>query len=113
MGTINRAVAVVKPKEPYRQWALSLPGLPDEISLDDLRAECTCYLLPERKNRDGYLRFIRSVFTDLFEWELEAWCRDETTWPRRRDWKTFSSWFDVEVHSMVFDLGRDMIEEGD
>ena len=35
--------------------------------------------------------------------ELDGWYADESLWPKKRDYRTFRAWFDVEWHSMVFD----------
>jgi tetratricopeptide (TPR) repeat protein len=44
--------------------------------------------------------------------ELEAWNLDPATWPEKRTNKVFDAWFELEVHSMVWDsvdapIGRD------
>ncbi len=112
MKQINRAIAVIKPRQPYVDWALSLPGETDELSLDDLRSDCTAILIPEFNAPAESEAFIASIAAELFEAELDAWYRDRTTWPLARDYRVFREWFDVEIHSIVLDAAdRDITSE--
>jgi len=63
------------------------------------------YLVPEHRTGTEETTPLSRYFRQLFELELEAWSRDETTWPARRDLKMFRRWFDVVGESMVVDLG--------
>lgn len=36
--------------------------------------------------------------------QLRAWYTDEDLWPTLRDAEVFLEWFDLEFHSLVFDL---------
>ena len=40
----------------------------------------------------------------IFEQELTSWHLDESAWPQKRDFKTSTEWFEVNLNSMVFDL---------
>jgi hypothetical protein len=113
MKQINRAIAVIKPRQPYVDWASSLPGDPDELSLDDLRRDCTAVLLPEFDTPVESEAFIASIAAELFEAELDAWYRDRTTWPLARDYRVFQEWFDVEIHTIVLDAGKSAIRRED
>ena len=113
MKQINRAIAVIKPRQPYVDWALSLPGDPDEMSIDDLRRDCTAILIPEFDTPAESEAFIASIAPELFEAELDAWYRDRTTWPMDRDYRVFREWFDVEIHSIVLDAGKSAIRRED
>jgi len=48
-------------------------------------------------------------YPDIFEVELQSFCRDESLWPKTLHYKTFLRWFDIQVHSMVFDPYDDEI----
>lgn len=48
MKTINRGVAIIKPKEPYLNWIRNLPDPDMEIGLKELRTDCTAVLVPEK-----------------------------------------------------------------
>jgi hypothetical protein len=47
MFEVNRTVLVVKPKQPFLVWALSLDDEIKDLTLGRLRADCTAYLVPE------------------------------------------------------------------
>ena len=49
-------------------------------------------------------KIVKSIYSDIFEEELNAWYRDRKLWPKKRDYKTFQKWFEVKAHSMVFDM---------
>jgi hypothetical protein len=40
----------------------------------------------------------------LFEMELKDWNRDPSGWPEERTAEMFDDWFDIKVHSMLWDL---------
>ncbi len=109
MDVVNRAVAVIKPRQPYLDWAKSIPGPADDVTLDELRTDCTAILIPDFDTPVESEAFIAGLAGDLFEMELEAWDRDPTTWPEDRSYKAFQEWFDVEIHSIVLDTADDDI----
>ncbi len=47
---------------------------------------------------------LKPYYAAIFEQELGARHRVEADWPTRRDLRTFLAWFEVDVHSLVFDL---------
>ena len=54
---------VVKPKQPFLDWAQSLTGFPEGFELKDLREDATAYLIPEYEMLDE--RF------DILDWCAE------------------------------------------
>ena len=109
METINRHVAIVKPKQPYLDWANAVPGPPANATLEFLREDCTAWLLPDDDDSE---EFLRENFDKIFEHELWAWTQVEDQFPKGRTFEMFKGWFDVEVHSMVFDLAEGRIKTG-
>jgi len=103
LPTVNRFVVVLKPTEAYLNWANSCPGDGPEITLAELREECTAYLIPGVEDPRAW---IRRHFMPMFEWELAAWCTDETYWPKKRTYQLFKKFFEIEIHSIVVDLGK-------
>ena len=109
MDVVNRAVAVIKPRQPYLDWATSIPGPADDVTLDELRIDCTAILIPDFDDPAESEAFIAGLAIDLFEMELDAWDRDPATWPEDRSYEAFQEWFDVEIHSIVLDTADDDI----
>lgn len=52
---------------------------------------------------------LASCYDFLFQQELEGWWSDETAWPKERNLKMFLDWFEVEFHSLIFDLCEEPI----
>lgn len=48
MYEVNRSVLVIKPKQPFVDWLLSLPFRfdPEEVNLLNLREDCNALLVP-------------------------------------------------------------------
>ena len=109
MDVINRAVAVIKPRQPYLDWAKSIPGPADDVTLDEVRTDCTAILIPDFDDPAEAEAFIATIADDLFEMELDSWDRDPRTWPVNRSYAIFREWFDVEIHSIVLDASDDII----
>ena len=109
MRQVNRAIAVIRPRQPFIDWVNSreggLPGLTQEHE----RRETRALLIPEPERRQGGRRFIELNFAFIFEDELTVWSPDKTGWPEPRSRELFGEWFDVEIHDMVFDMGDDQI----
>jgi hypothetical protein len=111
MYVINRAVAVIKPKQPFVDWINSHPdSAEDPVALEQVRQDCNVFLIPDFDSEEEVEEYIEDLSTDIFEIELESWYTDEESWPTNRDFQTFREWFDVEVHSMVIDPYEDRIE---
>ena len=107
---INRSVIVVKPKQPYVDWANTCDECPTTITLADARNDCHAYLVPCWDDDEEFERMLRKVARFIFENELSGWSTDESIWPKRRGIETFRRWFDAEGHSLVFELGDGWIE---
>jgi hypothetical protein len=111
MNTINRQVAVIKPKEPYVSWVNSIAGMPgDPYSIESLNNDCTALLLPHFDDDEESLKFVKKIYKELFEFELSGWSTDRKSWPKKRNYTLFRDWFRIESHSEVFDFGEGSIE---
>lgn len=111
---INRAVLVLKPKQPYVDWVNSrLNALDDRPeTIESLRAkECVTLLIPECdvEETDG---IIEALSPALFRLALADWDTDKKRWPEKRDYETFKEWFDVELHTVVMDILPEPVEKG-
>jgi len=98
MQTINRNLLIVKPKQPFVDWINAQPDQDVPVSLTEIRWECTTYLIPEMMNEDDAFEYIDAFKLDIFEFELDAWCRDSDVWPKGRTAKIFDEWFELEYH---------------
>ena len=104
MYTINRAVAIVKPEQPFLDWLHSIKDEGNEdITLKCLQEDCSVYLLPEADTFEDHQRNVAEIYEDIFEDELNAWYVIDELWPVQRDYDTFKRWFTVEIHTVVYD----------
>lgn len=109
MHTINRSLVVIKPKQPFVDWENNLPDRKPEISLEQMRDDCTVYLLPEVENDSEARKQIEKIWRDVFDYELYGWCTNEEWLPVRRTKRMFWDWFDVEFHSEIIDVSQKLL----
>lgn len=107
MKLVNRAVAVLRARQPYVDWANRFVrgGLP--LSVSDFADAGSAFLIPAFDRDEEIQAFIDRHAPAMFEHELGMWADDPATWPPTRDAATFRAWFHVEVHDVVMDLGPD------
>lgn len=105
MQTINRFAVILRPLQPFADWVNSAPvrGTDDLVSLEELQEDATVVLTPEMDMTDEAAIWLTRFKPQLFEKELESWCTDRSTWPQKRTAREFDLWFDLEVHSIVYD----------
>ena len=106
MDSINRQVAVLKPKNPYIHWINSLPGTVDPVSIDELQTDCTAILLPHFDTEEETITYLKKIFSPIFQYELYGWHTDEKAWPQKRTFRLFQEWFKIEFHTEVIDYGK-------
>lgn len=108
---LNRAALIVRPKQPYIDWAA---GLDDSGLVPDAGDEQTVYLIPGYTDEDEAWEIIEEVYETVFESELYDWHTDEADWPQGRDFEMFQEWFEIELHAVVEDLcDYEVAEEDD
>lgn len=103
---LNRAALIVRPMQPYLDWAA---GLDDSELVPDVTGERAVYLIPEFESDGEGQEILRQVYAEVFERELFGWHTDESAWPKQRDFPTFLKWFSVELHSVVEDMVSDAL----
>jgi len=113
MHLLNRTVMVVRPRQPYIDWANSFEEGAPILTLDNARRAGMAFLIPDFEMEEETSAFIVASSQEIFQAELAAWMDEPERWPENRDFETFLDWFDVEIHSMVFDLGEDPLESLD
>lgn len=106
MNTVNRAVVIVKPKQPFASWVNSHRAADEHpVDLELIQDDCRSYLIDDIAFREDADVAVLHFYPVFFEDQLSEWYAEEELWPRLRDYVTFREWFHVEVHSIVFDLG--------
>lgn len=98
---LNRGALIVRPAEPYLEWARSVFDDGEAPSPD---GEQTVYLVPDDEADRGVDWILGRVWKEVFERELEGWCTEEAMWPRKRTLAMFRKWFRIEYHTVVEDL---------
>jgi hypothetical protein len=98
---LNRSVLIVRPKQPFLDWAA---GLDESGLVPNVEGEQTAYLVPEFDDDEEAQQVLEEVFAEVFERELFGWHTDEAVWPENRDLALFMQWFEIELHSVVEDL---------
>ena len=82
LPTINRNILVVEPTEVFLEWAKRSPDDDMGLTLKELVADMTAYLIPEQ-DADAK-SWLRRNFKTIFEIELDGWCTDPSLWPKDR-----------------------------
>jgi hypothetical protein len=111
MFQLNRSVAIIKPKQPFVDWANSVVDEDEQYSISDFSTDCSVILLPVVDSDEDAETLIKDMFQDLFELELSSWIVIDEMWPENITYKMFMEWFGIEFHSMVFDSLKDDIEK--
>ncbi len=107
---LNRGSVIVRPKQPYIDWAASLD---DSGLLPRIDGEKTVYLIPEYESDEDAMDILSVCFGEIFEMELLAWHLIEGDWPKNRTFSMFKKWFSLELHSCVEDIcGYELIDDG-
>lgn len=85
---LNRGVLIVRPKQPYLDWAA---GLDDSGLVPDPNDEKTVYLIPSFDSDEQAWKIVEQVYSEVFENELYGWHTDETALSFILSWKTFAT----------------------
>ena len=112
MHTINRSIAIIKPKQPFVDWANQLPDAEWKALLDDFKTDCLAILIPEYETDEEAKGYINEIYEDIFIEILFGWCIEESWFPQDRTDEMFWRWFEVELHSIVMDSCMEPIEKG-
>lgn len=113
--TINRDLVILLPKQPVLDWIMRVDPNPPRLTLAELRQEQDAFLIPEEtlQGIEDAERWVHRRWKMFFELFLQGWYTDESWWPNNRTLKMFKEWFDVQYHSMVWDLSNEPIEHED
>ena len=106
MFEVDRITAIIKPTQKMLDFLLSLPHGKEDLTLTQLREDCTALLIPAFNGPKQARQFIERHYMGIFENELEAWGVTESLWPADRSVDKFHQWFEVEFHSLVYDISE-------
>jgi len=109
----NRYLIIVKPKMPFVEWINSLPGSERKISIGDVEEDATSHLVPISNYDIEPDHILKRHFSEIFELQLWEWYTDKTLWPANRTYQKFKKWFEIEIHTMVYDFGDNAIRYDD
>lgn len=108
----NRSALILKFKVPAIDWLNTVNAsmdIPDELrtthTLESVNCDRNVYLVhftlgEDPKKLDKWLKQNAKV---LFERELDDWFTDPTLWPKKRNYKLFTEWFEPECHECIED----------
>lgn len=113
--TINRSLVVLLPKQPVLDWIMRVDPNPPKLTLEELRQEQDVFLISQRaaETVEDAERWVHRRWKVFFEAFLHDWYTEESWWPKNRSLKMFKEWFDVQYHSMVWDLAGETVEHED
>lgn len=117
--TLNRASVSLKPKKPVIDWLRDIDrsiGAEPLEGIDPLNENGDIFLIPDEdkiESREEAVKWVEKRWSDFFEFELGKWIIDDQLWPKNRTLKLFRDWFDIEYHSMVWDLGSETLSTED
>lgn len=114
--TINRGLIVLIPKQPVLDWIMRVdPNPPLGLTLEELGQEQDGFLVSQRtiETVEDAQRWVYRRWKMFFERYVGEWYTEESWWPKNRSLKMFKQWFDIQYHSMVWDMSGDTIEYED
>ena len=107
--TINRSALIIRPKQPYIDWANSIDGGP-EASLHQLQDDPSIYLVECIDDLADIDLLVQDHWEWIFREQLRGWMIDANLWPSNRSPKMFRDWFDYEFASMIWDMLKPRIK---
>jgi hypothetical protein len=101
---IDRCAVIVRPKQRFLDWVNSTMPPGETVTMEYLQEDCRTYLLPPVDHFDEARELLEPIHSVIFVLELMAWYEDSSLWPAAAETKDFDEWFEIEVHSGVYDL---------
>ena len=98
---INRCAVIVRPREPYLDWAA---GVDDSGIVPDPSDEPTVYLIPDCDDPSEAMELLADGYDAIFVTELWGWHTVESAWPSNRTFAMFQKWFELSIFTCVDDL---------
>ena len=108
--TINRAALIVRPKQPYVDWANSMDDGGPKADLRHLREDLSIYLVEEIDSLEDLALLIDGYWEWIFHEQLTGWMTDSELWPPELTREMFLEWFDCELSTMIWDMLKTRIK---
>ena len=108
--TINRAALIVRPKQPYVDWANSVDDDGPRAILQELRTDPSIYLVEIIDFLEDFDLLIDDTWEWIFREQLNGWMRDPELWPKELTLEMFLKWFDCELATMISDMLKTRIK---
>jgi hypothetical protein len=105
--TLNRTVVLLVPKQPFLDWLNNVDPDDQALTAEDLRDDNEVFLIPQLSDNTDSEKWVEKRWSYLFEHMLMGWIDDEALWPQDRTLVMFRNWFDIEIHTMAWDLSDD------
>ena len=102
--TLNRTVVLLGPKQPFLDWLNNVDPDDQALTVEDLRDDNEVFLIPQFSDNSDSEKWVEKRWSFLFEHMLMGWIDDEALWPQDRTLEMFRDWFDIEIHTMAWDL---------
>lgn len=107
MYFVDRSAVVLKPTQVFLDWLKQVDEDMPELSLAQIRSNCTVLLVREMDEREDAISYIDERFEEVFRNELSGWEVPQSAWPKTMDLVTFWQFFEVEIHDLVLDTIED------
>lgn len=105
--TLNRTVIMLGPKQPFLDWLNNVDPDDEALTVEDLRDDNEVFLIPQYNDNTDSEKWVEMRWGFLFEHMLLGWVDDEALWPQDRTLEMFREWFEIEIHTMAWDLSDD------
>lgn len=97
---LTRTALLVRPRQPFVDWANSLGSI--RLTIDQVQ-EGEIYLLPDYETVEEMEKWLRKNFDEIFCEQLFNWHMDESAWVKNRTFQLFGQWFQYSLHTMIWD----------
>ena len=107
--TLNRTVVLLGPKQPFLDWLNDVDPDDEPLTVEDVRDDNEVFLIPQFNNNSDSEKWVEMRWSFLFEHMLMGWIDDEAMWPQDRTLDMFREWFEIEIHTMAWDLSDEQL----
>jgi hypothetical protein len=108
--TINRAALIVRPRQPYVDWANSVDDDGPRAILQELRTDPSIYLVESIDSLEDLDLLVEDNWEWIFREQLNGWMRDPEFWPAELTREMFLEWFECELSTMIWDMLKTRIK---